>query len=562
MQSRFGMRDVVRFLYTHNPFYLISACLILYGLRVSFHVEAGELVNSWALLMSVCCYCLLLAVTSYLMIRFGKVWDDARSILLILLLLIVAMSISFDEIVNMDPSDGLGILIFGFCFSAGLSEFLIRGLGIQFRTLFRMPYYGILALFFLYPLWCSYEITGLPRDGTIQWRVFLFPTFAAGVFLLLLPAIRRGRRYTARNGTPWHWPWFPWAVFGVLTFAVCVRSYVLSIAYLPADGMTSSFGWYSLIPFALVIFVLLMEIGIVERRPGFSRTVMAVAPLLLLLAMPIGPENRSYAYETFLLKFIDVVGSPIYLTSIGLLAFYAYAWIRRQREAAAGVIMSLFLLAIFDRNAMDLSPVGTIQAWPFLALAMIQLWLSFSRRSSGFATGALACGIVFLIVSFRNTDFMEYYAMYPIHMALAGLLLIGFVFRDPLAQVLRGLAASGLPIVSIVTVLLPDVSPLSDSMSVVYFAAITLIAFVFWRKLKDWLFLGAVSVNVLFTLGFGSRHLYAELSATAIGRGAAPLFWGLASFLVAAIISLAKTGMLKESCRNLLRSRDTANGNS
>ena len=40
----------VALLYNHNPFYLISACLMLYGLRQAFRVESGELLDPWALM--------------------------------------------------------------------------------------------------------------------------------------------------------------------------------------------------------------------------------------------------------------------------------------------------------------------------------------------------------------------------------------------------------------------------------------------------------------------------------------------------------------------------------
>ncbi len=45
MPSSSKMPGVVRFLYNHNPFYLISTCLVLYGLQAAFHPEAGELID-------------------------------------------------------------------------------------------------------------------------------------------------------------------------------------------------------------------------------------------------------------------------------------------------------------------------------------------------------------------------------------------------------------------------------------------------------------------------------------------------------------------------------------
>jgi hypothetical protein len=148
MQSKTPFTGAFKFLYTQNLFYLISACLMLYGIHQAFYPESGEYIDPWALMSFLCGYTLLLAVTGFLIIKFGKVWDDARSIVLILLLLILVVSVSFDEIVNLTPTSGRNLLLFGFCFVASITEGLLRGLGIQFRALFRIPYYLILALFF------------------------------------------------------------------------------------------------------------------------------------------------------------------------------------------------------------------------------------------------------------------------------------------------------------------------------------------------------------------------------------------------------------------------------
>src|SRR4029077_8229242 len=101
-----AFQAVLRSLYTHNPFYLLSAGLILYGFHVSFRPEAGELINPWALMAALCSYTLLLAVTAFLIVRIGKVWDDARSLVLVLILLLLAVSVSFDEIVNTSSAQG------------------------------------------------------------------------------------------------------------------------------------------------------------------------------------------------------------------------------------------------------------------------------------------------------------------------------------------------------------------------------------------------------------------------------------------------------------------------
>ena len=87
----------LKWLYVHNPFYLISVCTLLYGVHVSFTESAG-IADGSLLLKILGAYTLLLVVTGVLIVRFGKVWDDARTILLIAVLLFVSISSSFDRI--------------------------------------------------------------------------------------------------------------------------------------------------------------------------------------------------------------------------------------------------------------------------------------------------------------------------------------------------------------------------------------------------------------------------------------------------------------------------------
>src|SRR3974390_819156 len=88
-------RQVARFCYTQNPFYLLSVAFVLHSTRLWYHQGAGPF-NPWPLMGIICGYILLVAVVGFILVRFGKVWDDARSIFLILLLLFVELSLTFD----------------------------------------------------------------------------------------------------------------------------------------------------------------------------------------------------------------------------------------------------------------------------------------------------------------------------------------------------------------------------------------------------------------------------------------------------------------------------------
>ena len=90
-------RSLLRFLCTSNPFYALSAALFLAGLWISFGGQA-QVVQTGALMSGLAGYTLLLAVTAYLLVRFGNVWDDARTVLLLVVLMFLATSVTFDEV--------------------------------------------------------------------------------------------------------------------------------------------------------------------------------------------------------------------------------------------------------------------------------------------------------------------------------------------------------------------------------------------------------------------------------------------------------------------------------
>jgi len=79
---------IASLLYTQNPFYLLSVAFVLNGTRLWYREGTGPF-DPWPLMGVIFGYIVLAATTGFVVVRFGKVWDDARSILLILLTLFV-----------------------------------------------------------------------------------------------------------------------------------------------------------------------------------------------------------------------------------------------------------------------------------------------------------------------------------------------------------------------------------------------------------------------------------------------------------------------------------------
>ena len=71
------LRWLVRVVYTHNPFYLLSAWLDFTGLRFSFDTS-GRTFQTEALMLGLIGYTTLLALAAWVLIRVGKVWEDVR----------------------------------------------------------------------------------------------------------------------------------------------------------------------------------------------------------------------------------------------------------------------------------------------------------------------------------------------------------------------------------------------------------------------------------------------------------------------------------------------------
>ncbi len=94
-------RGFVRFLYSSNPFYILSADLVFLGLRISFG-PGGPASETWALLLGLGGYTLVLATTACFLIRAGRLWDDLRSLLLLIVMMFLAMATSIDDTMAAD----------------------------------------------------------------------------------------------------------------------------------------------------------------------------------------------------------------------------------------------------------------------------------------------------------------------------------------------------------------------------------------------------------------------------------------------------------------------------
>ena len=532
----------LRSLFTNNPFYIISSGLVLYGLHVSTRPDEGQLVNPWLLMAAYCGYAVVMALTAYLIIRLGKVWEDARSIVLVLLFIIVALSVSFDEMINTSPTQGYGLLLFGLGFATALSEAMFRGLAIRLSWLFRGPYYAILALFFVYPLLVSQEVTELPRE-IVDLRIYLFSSVAGGLYLTLIPAIRRGAGLVAQNGTPWRRPWFPWTVFAFLAVGVSFRAYGLSLSFSPARGMESTFGVYYLAPLFLALLVLVLEIGIVEKRRMLTACATWVAPGIVLLSIPL--DGGSVPYRDFLGLLTDSAASPLYLSLLGLLAFYTYAWSRGVRDGEWGLALALLLACIIGRRTVSPATLETVQWWPLAVLGAIESWQAIIGHSSVRSFVAAMCVLASLSIGLQDTAFTSYNGAIPLHLAVTAALVIGVVFHDSFALAVRKTCAVFLPLACLFAIESEQAKNTSEALRMAYLLALTTLALGYWRLASDRWFLFAGGANAICSVMALGDSLHGTWSRNVGARGFTPLVWGALSFALAVLISARKARLLR-----------------
>lgn len=461
-------KSLVSLLYTQNPFYLISTCLFVYGLKVLFRplndsllFESGSVayIEPWGLLGSLAAVTLLMAVTAVLVVRWGNVWEDARSLVLIVLLMLLAIAVSCDELYvlladrHQFQQTLFSSVVAGVLFSVAVCEFLIRCLRIRFSVLYRLPLYGFLCLFFAWPLLLIRELTGFSVIDT-RCLVALFPTASALTTLTLVFAVRCGAKHVDDNGTPWSWPLFPWTPFVFIAIAVFLRSWFLSLSF-DAIGSGSYFwdtvfGLYQFVPLVLAILLLLVEIGMTEQKPRLTRNVMLSAPLTLLLAVTDGvPWGHLPTYGQFVRFVTERFASPMLLTLMALGIFYTWAWARRMPGALFGLTCVWLVGCLLEPHEMGMSALRlSPHPVPLLLLGLTHSVVGLvEKRSLNFAFGfTLATQGALAIIG--NGDSLPA-ATTGLHALLVAVVVSGLWFRDEAAAFFREISPPLLWIASV-----------------------------------------------------------------------------------------------------------------
>ena len=494
------IEDLGRWVYTHNPFYAISAALVFWGLRSSFDTDVHSF-HTYAFVGGLIAYTLLLAVIACLVIRLGKIWEDGRTLLLVIVLMFLAISISFDGALKINPRIGPVCCLGGLALTVLVTEVVLRGIRLRFPPLFRVPYYLILGLFFIYPAVLAWTL-GDPYSPPAQWALLAFPLLAGLLSLSLLPAVSRGADYVRNNGSPWRWPWYPWAAFFIMGLGVCGRSLYLCVSMHEVGGASTIFAPYFVIPFLLAANVLLLEASIRSRSVAATRVAMGVPVGLLVLAV-IPPEWKVglyFLHETFM---GTLGGSPLWLTAWAAAAFYALAHVRRVPRAADALCCMLLGLSLIGPQTADLDTLADPRGLPILIGGIVQGWIALRGRGSLRWFLAACCIAAAATLDGRGTWLMACRGAIPAHGLLAVALFLGARFHDPFARALQNAGAAmilGATIVSLVS----DPGMLGDVPRIwlaVYAALAIATAVVYGRLVRNWLYVGSAAAGAACWLG-------------------------------------------------------------
>jgi hypothetical protein len=543
-QRELRLQDIGRFLYTHNPFYAISASLVFWGLQSSFDLHIYTF-QTFAMMGGLVGYTLVLSLAAFVVIRFGKVWDDGRSLLFLVILMLLAISVSFDVALARNPRIGTLCCVGGLLFSALVTEGLLRGLAIRLPALFRLPYYLLLGLFFLYPVALRWTLSDDPDSPGIQWALLAFPSLAGILCLSLLPAVRRGPQYVRDNGTPWPWPWYPWTLFFVLGLGVCGRSYYLCMSMHQTGGFTTIFTPYFVVPLLLAANVLLLEGGLVARSVAAMRIAMIAPAGLILLAMvpPSGKASVRFLHEVL---FGMVGAGPLFLTTLAVATFYGWAILRRVSYAVEALSAVLLILSVVGPKTVNGATICVPpRVLPILVIGVIQVLLALRRPSAPRWFVAVCCAVVGATLAFRETAFMAYHGIIPAHLMLGSAMLLGTVFSGRFARFLQHAGAVFL-LVGAVAALTVSPIHLGDVPLVwlfIYPVITILVASAYGLLVRNWLYFASAAATVACWLGVGSLHGYRQLRPAVSGLDY--IVCGALSLIVAMLISLGKAGFLQ-----------------
>ncbi|MBL8830114.1 MAG: hypothetical protein JNM18_24260, partial [Planctomycetaceae bacterium] len=434
---------LARRLYSSNPFYVLGACLLFAGLRLSFDTEANAY-PSERLLLGLGVFTTLTAALGFLLIRWGQVWDDVRSLLLLVLLLIVGMSVTLDQIVATDLAYGATLTTLLWLYTLAIVALLTRGLGMRLALAYTAPLIAILTAIIGYSLVLKWLLDAR-HLGLAKLGLAMYPTLGGAIALTLLPAIRRGPTLAEPNGTPWRWPLYPWSMFVILAAEFVGRAYYLCQSFGIGGRDDHIFGLYLFAPSLLAIAALLLE-ETLRRRDRAAQAYVLLCSFFVVAAV-FQVRDTPFGWQ-FWHELTELLGcSWLHMTISGLVVFHAWALIRGATGAHWSLTAALIAWAGTRPPATAL--FDTLYGWPLLVFAVWQAAVAVRRGQGARAFVAVIVGLWGLDVQWPGLDLGRHHGLWISHTLLIAAWFIALTFRDSSTRWVRRVGQLLVPLVAI-----------------------------------------------------------------------------------------------------------------
>ncbi|MEM6690454.1 MAG: hypothetical protein AAF664_13560 [Planctomycetota bacterium] len=486
--------SVTRFLYNHNPFYLFSCFLVLYGLQDGVSHRGNLLEQTQWLVGGIAIYTSLMLVTCIAVVRLARVWEDARSIAMVLLIGLVALSAAQDQLCLAEGDLALSIAAISLGFAVFTVEQLLRRCQLRLHLCYRLSVHGILFVFFAFPPVLGYAVRNqyyaYANAGSL-----LFSICIAVVSLAILPALRQGRQATRKNGTPWSWPAYPLSAFVVLGVMGVIRSHALWMSF-GFRGVEVTFEPLLLLPILVALIIMLFETGVSLKQAGLRWTAVTFIPMILVCGL--SNDGRSFLPIQNEIRFI--AGSASTLTLLVAVLMICYLSVRRMKEINFLIPIGMTAIALVGETPGFLLQVGfTLQIFFLFAGVSLVVVLWPFRHSDWMwtTTSLLFTGLITWCS--HQTAFVPEGNYVAGGFAFASCLLIGGLFQTPLGKALRLLAAFGLlGSSSYLCFLILDSSNPKVGLSLLLMGSAIAIAYQYWIRRRAWL--GVVAIQSAETL--------------------------------------------------------------
>ncbi|MEO1525629.1 MAG: hypothetical protein AAFX06_09335 [Planctomycetota bacterium] len=426
-----------RFLYTQNPFYLISCLLVIYGCQ-SLAISSGDvLAKSVTMTGGLAMYTVLMSFVCIAVVRIAKVWQDARSIFIVVLISLAAMTTGFDELCISNREAAMGFSLGSIALVVIVLESVKRFTRLRLGFWYSIALYAHFAVLIGIPNGLGYAVASR-NDAIANWGAMQFSMAIAAALLLLTPAVRRGIDSTKENGTPWSWPLFPLAAFFVLIVLAGIRAHAVWMSF-GFYGVASNFEPFLLLPIGAVVLFLIAECGLGTGNESIQRAAVFSTPGLLLC----GLSNHGDTWLPIRADLQLYLGSSWTACLSVCLVMYAWLSFRGVRYAPLGIPSALLLLSGTAELPRAAEAYG-LESWMIAAVVSgLALGVTLRNLDSDWAWLAFAASVAMtLVIVGEDYDQQFVWRLGAGVFSILSMLILGAVFDTPLATWLRHGAAS------------------------------------------------------------------------------------------------------------------------